>query len=71
MTRPPRKGRAARDDRNAEAARYRRAAEAALEQVDVCIEYLRRTRKLQLASRLAKNRDHIKRSLRAGRRSAG
>jgi hypothetical protein len=69
VTRPSRKARAARTERNAEAARYRRAAEAALEQVDVCIEYLRRTRKLQLASRLKKNRDQIKRSL-AGRRSA-
>ena len=63
MIRSSRRGRAARDARGAEAERYRRAAEAALEQVDVCIEYLRRVRKGQLAARLAKNRDYIKRTL--------
>jgi hypothetical protein len=64
VTRPRRRARPAREDRNAEAARYRRAAEAALEQVDACIEYLRRIRKGKLAAQLAKNRDNIKSLLR-------
>jgi hypothetical protein len=42
-----------------EAVRYRRAAEAALEQLDVCIHYLRRLQKRQLAARLAQNRAMI------------
>jgi hypothetical protein len=63
VTPASRKARGARGDRDEEAARYREAAEAALEQVDACIEYLRRIRKGRLAARLAKNRDHIKRSL--------
>jgi hypothetical protein len=51
------------DGRSAEAARYRRAAEEALRQVDFCVEYLRRIQKRRLAARLAANRDRIKRSL--------
>jgi hypothetical protein len=47
-----------------EAARYRRAAQEALNQVDWCIAYLRRIQKRQLAARLEKNRDDIARSVR-------
>jgi hypothetical protein len=50
----------ARDD---EAIRYRRAAEEALQQLDWCIGYLHGIRKSQLSSRLAKNREFIKRKL--------
>jgi hypothetical protein len=52
------------EDRESEAARYRRAAEAALGQVDICIRYLQKIRKQQLATRLARNRESIARQLR-------
>ena len=45
-------------------ARYRKAAEQALQQVDACINYLRRIRKRELAARLEKNRNYIARRLR-------
>ena len=49
--------------RNDEAMRYRRAAEEALQQLDWCIGYLHGIRKAQLSTRLAKNREFIKRDL--------
>jgi hypothetical protein len=49
--------------RNDESMRYRRAAEEALQQLDWCIGYLHGIRKTQLSTRLAKNREYIKRSL--------
>jgi hypothetical protein len=51
------------DARNDEAMRYRRAAEEALQQLDWCIGYLHGIRKAQLSTRLAKNREFIKRNL--------
>jgi hypothetical protein len=50
--------------RENEAARYKRAAEESLNQLDWCIAYLRRIQKGQLAARLAKNRDSIARGMR-------
>ena len=55
---------AAEKGRRSDAERYRQAAEAALEQVDSCITYLRRIRKHQLAARLAANSKSIRRQLR-------
>src|SRR3954453_22151661 len=49
--------------RSDEAMRYRRAAEEALQQLDWCIGYLHGIRKAQLSTRLAKNREFIKRNL--------
>jgi hypothetical protein len=46
-----------------EAERYRRAAEEALQQLDWCIGYLHGIRKAQLSTRLAKNREFIKRQM--------
>ena len=46
-------------DRSDEAERYRRAAHAALDQLDWCVEYLRRLRKTTLSKQLAKNRAAI------------
>ena len=46
-----------------QAERYRRAAEEALQQLDWCIGYLHGIRKGQLSSRLAKNREYIKRQM--------
>jgi hypothetical protein len=46
-----------------EAMRYRRAAEEALQQLDWCIGYLHGIRKSGLSTRLAKNREFIKRDL--------
>ena len=45
------------------AARYRKAAEAALKQVDACIDYLHRIHKRELAARLERNRALIARRL--------
>jgi hypothetical protein len=50
--------------RQDDAARYREAAEAALQQLDAAINYLRRIRKGQLAARLERNRNFIARRLR-------
>jgi hypothetical protein len=49
--------------RRGDAARYRKAGEAALQQVDACIHYLRRLQKRELAARLEKNRNLIARRL--------
>jgi hypothetical protein len=49
--------------RNDQTMRYRRAAEEALQQLDWCIGYLHGIRKAQLSTRLAKNREYIKRNL--------
>ena len=48
---------------NTETERYRHAAEEALQQLDWCIGYLHGIRKAQLSTRLAKNREYIKRNL--------
>ncbi|HKO25911.1 MAG TPA: hypothetical protein VJU80_00520 [Solirubrobacteraceae bacterium] len=50
-------------DRDEETARYRRAAELALGQLEWCVEYLRRIRKFRLAQQLAKNHAAISRRL--------
>jgi hypothetical protein len=47
----------------AEAERYRVAAEAALEQLDWCIAYLHRIRKPAIAAALARNRAEIGRRM--------
>jgi hypothetical protein len=47
----------------AEAERYRAAAEAALDQLDFCVGYLHRIRKSPLADALARNRAQIRRQL--------
>ena len=44
--------------------RYRRATEAALEQLDWCINYLQAIRQRDLARQLSRNRDGIRRRLR-------
>ena len=46
-----------------EAERYRKAAHAALEQLDWCVEYLRRIRKPELSKRVGENRAAIARRL--------
>lgn len=43
--------------------RYREAAEAALQQLDYCINYLRQIHKKELAARLEQNRTHIAQGL--------
>jgi hypothetical protein len=50
-------------DRDEEAARYRRAAQLALRELEWCVEYLRRIRKFRLAEQLAKNLAAIRRRL--------
>jgi hypothetical protein len=49
--------------KNDETARYREAAHRALEQLDWCVEYLRRIHKTQISKQLAKNRSTIARTL--------
>lgn len=44
-------------------ARYRQAAEDALQQLDWCIGYLHGIRKTKISSQLARNRAHIRRNL--------
>ena len=46
------------------ARRYQRAAEAALDQLDWCIMYLREARKHDVARAVSRNRDHIRQRLR-------
>ena len=46
-----------------ETARYRRAAELALDQLEWCAAYLRSIRKFRLAKQLAKNHAAIRRRL--------
>ncbi len=50
-------------DRDEETARYQRAAELALDQLQWCIDYLRSIHKSRLARQLAKNRAAIDRKL--------
>lgn len=45
------------------ARRYQRAADAALQQLDWCVTYLRGARKADLARALSRNRDHIRQRL--------
>jgi len=47
-----------------EVARYRRAAEETLDQLDWCVSYLYRIRKPKLAQTLDKNRSAIRRRMR-------
>lgn len=49
--------------RDEEAIRYRKAAQLALEQLDWCIDYLRRIHKPRIARQLAKNQAAIRRRL--------
>jgi hypothetical protein len=49
--------------RSAEAERYRQAATDALEMLDWCIGYLVGTRKSDIASKLARNRAHIRKDV--------
>jgi hypothetical protein len=56
-------------DRSEEAARYRRAAEHALDQLDWCIDYLYRLRKHEIARALARNEKSIRRRLAEAERS--
>jgi hypothetical protein len=49
--------------RSPEAERYKKAAADALTLLDWCIEYLADNRQGQLASRLARNRAHIRERL--------
>jgi len=58
-------------DHDEEAARYRRAAQLALGQLEWCVEYLRRIRKSRLADQLAKNHAAISRRLRDNADPAG
>ena len=51
------------DNKQAEADRYRTAAEDALQQLDWAIGYLHGIRKTEISKALAKNRSHIRRSL--------
>ena len=51
-----------RDD-GAEAERYRRAAEDALQQLDWCIGYLHGIRKVDISRTLARNRSQIRSQL--------
>lgn len=46
-----------------ETARYRRAAEETLDQLDWCVEYLYRIREPRLARALGKNRSEIRRRM--------
>ena len=49
--------------REEETARYRRAAEETLEQLEWCVNYLHRTRRSQIAEVIDKNRRHIWRQM--------
>ena len=51
------------DEKQAEADRYRQAAEDALQQLDWAIGYLHGIRKTEISKALAKNRSHIRSSL--------
>ena len=52
-----------------EAARYRKAAHQALDQLDWCVHYLRTIRKTKISKQVAKNRSAI--ALRLARREDG
>ena len=49
--------------RTAEVARYRLAAEEALEQLDWCVSYLQRIRKYDIAKAIEQNRSQIRREM--------
>jgi hypothetical protein len=49
---------------NDKAMQYKRAAEAALDQLDWCVRYLRGARKNDVARAVARNREHILRRVR-------
>ena len=51
------------DEKQAEADRYRKAAEDALQQLDWAIGYLHGIRKTEISKALAKNRTHIRTEL--------
>ena len=51
------------DEKQAEADRYRKAAEDALQQLDWAIGYLHGIRKTQISKALAKNRSYIRTQL--------
>jgi hypothetical protein len=51
------------DEKQAEADRYRKAAEDALQQLDWAIGYLHGIRKTEISKALAKNRSHIRTQL--------
>jgi hypothetical protein len=51
------------DEKQAEADRYRQAAEDALQQLDWAIGYLHGIRKVEISQALAKNRSFIRKSL--------
>ena len=52
-----------------ETERYRKAAEATLQQLDWSIDYLQRIGKRKIATQLAKNASYIKRKLRDAART--
>ena len=58
-------------ERDEEAARYRRAAQLALSQLEWCVEYLRGIRKYRLAEQLKKNHAAISRRLYESSNGAG
>lgn len=51
------------EKRDAEVARYRRAAEEALDQLEWCVNYFHRIRKSRVADAIDKNRRHIRQQL--------
>ena len=51
------------DEKQAEADRYRKAAEDALQQLDWAIGYLHGIRKVEISKALARNRSYIRREL--------
>jgi hypothetical protein len=51
------------DEKQAEADRYRQAAEDALQQLDWAIGYLHGIRKQEISKALARNRSHIRKTL--------
>jgi hypothetical protein len=51
--------------RQSQAQRYRKAAELALEQLDWCINYMHRIHRPQIGQVLRRNRDSIRKRLRA------
>ncbi len=51
------------DKMDDETARYRRAAEDALQQLDWCIGYLHGIRKTEISRSLSRNRSHIRSEL--------
>ena len=53
----------AEDEGHENTARYRQAAEDALQQLDWCIGYLHGIHKTQISRALARNRNHIRSNL--------